>query len=258
MALRGSGRWLHGLRAAYSIDVAERHFRAFEQAHSAERESVLAGSPVAASVDAWFIPSPYERREHIAHCVIVTEISAREVWAADPMNHPEPTAYSIQEWAEMRAAPATGGLRTFFVASAPRVRPSVSALLGQLRDDISAHQDADESALAAYLDFCGRQDGGVIDVSEVAAERLYLAKFLKHASGKVPALVPAADRLLALARRWYLAHSVARESAGTRPGHGSRAREVRLLRELADREAQDRRLLAAQLGTGARLRLADV
>lgn len=254
--LRGSGRWLDGLRKAYSLDIAERRYQSFAQAHSAEQDSLAAGYPVAAAVDAWFIPSPFEKSEHIAHCVLLVGTAGEDVWITDPMNRPVPARYSIVEWKDMRSSVHTDGFRTFFVRSSPRARPSLSCLLRRLAGDVRSHQDSDDQVLADFLEFCAGGHGGVIDVSEVAAERLYLAKLLRHASAEIPALAPAADRLLALARRWYLAHSIARESAAAqRPG--PRSRDVRLLRELGTREAEDRQRLAALLAASSGRRRAD-
>jgi hypothetical protein len=241
-ALHGSDRWVAAAQALHRIDISERHFPNFAAAHAAERESTAMGYPVAATVDAWYLPSPYQRNEHIAHCVIVTNSSAGDVWIIDPMNRPEPTRYSLREWEEMRSAACTGNLRSIFLTSGPRRRPTGTELVRFLGGDIRTHQSQDHQQCAAFLAPGGRTGSGPLDVSEVAAERLYLAKLVKRAARDAPGLACVADRLVSLSRRWYLAHSLGREAAGQ---DEVLERQVRLLRELADREATARR----QFGT---------
>jgi hypothetical protein len=233
MVLKGSGRWVAAARAAYRIDLEERCYRSFPAARAAEQDAVGRGYPVAATVDAWYVPSPYEGNEHIAHCVLLVGNAPDQVWVVDPMNRPYPVRYPTAEWERMRSAACTGGCRTFLVTSGPRRTPGSTDLIGRLRDDIRAHRARDRRQLEAFLAFRASGDDVPHDVSEVAAERLYLAKLVKRAARDMPGLARLADDLMSLARRWYLAHSLARESAGASEPRG---RQLRLLCALADRE----------------------
>lgn len=230
--LKGSGRWPGVIRAAYEIDLEERCFSGFPEACHAEADSVRRGYPVASTVDAWHVPSPFTGIEHIAHCVLVVASTADHVWIVDPMNRPSPVRYARADWQRMRSAACVPGFRTFLVSSGPRRRPASADLIRWLRRDIQAGQAGDRRQLEAFLACC-RGDGHPPDVSEVAAERLYLAKLVRRAARTMPALARLADELVSLTRRWYLAHTLARESA-TDPRQ--LARQVCLLEDLAERE----------------------
>jgi hypothetical protein len=236
-ALRGSNRWLAAVRSLYQIDIAQLHFRHFAEACAAERDSIARGYPAAATVDAWYLPSPYEHREHIAHCVLVVRSDGKNVWILDPMNKPEPASYGIRKWQEMRSADCADGMQTFFLTSGPRREPGGTELIRFLRHDIRAHQLADRQQCDAFLAFCERAGGSPLDVSEVAAERMYLGKLVRRAARDAPGLARVADGFVSLARRWYLAHSIGREAGGD---NGIAARQARLVRELADREREAR------------------
>jgi hypothetical protein len=242
LALQGSNRWLAAVRSLYQIDIAQRHFRHFAEACAAERDSIARGYPTAATVDAWYLPSPYQHTEHIAHCVLVVRSDVKNVWIVDPMNRPEPASYGIRQWQEMRSADCADGMRTFFLTSGPRRKPEGTELIGFLRDDIRAHQLQDRQQCDAFLAFCERTGDGPLDVSEVAAERTYLGRLARRAARDAPSLDRVADGFVSLARRWYLAHSIGREA-----GNGIAARQARLAAELADRELEAREQFGAAL-----------
>jgi hypothetical protein len=233
MVLEGSGRWTNAIRSVYGIELEERYFDSFSEARAAEEESVKQGYPVASIVDAWHVPSPFKGIEHIAHCVIVVASAAGHIWIVDPMNCPKPVRYTLADWENMRSAACTSGHRTFLVTSDPRRRADSADLVRWLRSDIQVNHAGDCRQLDAFLAFCHDNHPGPPDVSEVAAERLYLARLLKRAARSIPGLAGLADELLSLARRWYLSHSLARESADN---PRQLARQIRLLNGLASRD----------------------
>jgi len=233
MVLKGSGRWVKIIRESYQIDLEEKFYRDFSTAHAAMEESIDQGYPVAATVDAWHLPSPFTGVEHIAHCVLVVASEADHVWIIDPMNRPWPVRYAIPDWERIRSAACTDRFRTFLVTSRPRRMPGTRCLIHRLREDIRASQAADRQCLQGFLAHCEDGGDGPPDVSLVAAERLYLSKLLRRSAQDMPGLTRVADDVLSLARRWYFAHSIGRERAGD---SGPSGRAVRLLRELADRE----------------------
>lgn len=238
--LDGSGRWLAGAAAVHGVRVADRRFPDVEAALACERESISAGHPVAAAVDAYHLPSEYHHTRHITHCVLVVGADADGVTVVDPMNRPAPVRYRSADWVRMRAAPHAQDSRTFLVRSGPERTPGPAALARALGADLRDHAERDERTFAAYLDACA--DGtvaGAPDISGVAAERLYLGRMLGALSAKLPELVPVAQAVTGLERRWYLAHTLAIE-----PGGVSRDRHLRLIRGLGEREREQRHTTA--------------
>ncbi|MZF89099.1 BtrH N-terminal domain-containing protein [Streptomyces sp. SID5643] len=241
--LEGSGRWLSAIRTVYATDLEDLRFGTADDALEFERESIATGHPLAAAVDSYFIPSPFQKHHHITHCVLVTGADAAGVQVVDPMNNPTPTWYGTEDWIEMRSAPCAQRARTFRVRSGPDGRPGPLRLAHALADDLRGGQDSDPATLAAYLTAC--EEGAVAgtpDVSGVAAERLYLARFLKALAAHLPALHPVAEAVSALERRWYLAHTLAIE-----PGGFPRERHLRLIRDLGERELEQRQRAIALL-----------
>ncbi|MFG2985981.1 hypothetical protein ACGFYQ_32840 [Streptomyces sp. NPDC048258] len=236
--LDGSERWSAAAAAVHHMDLADRTFDSWDAAERAERESLAGEHPVAAAVDAFHLPSSYEGKEHIAHCVLLLAHDGDRVWISDPMNRPEPTAYSAEEWRRMRSAEVAGSFRTLLLTSGPRHRATALELATAVREDALTHRSADRAAFEGYLAACEAGTAGVLDVSGVAAERLYLGKLFKHLAadartGEEAAVV--AEGFTSLSRRWYLLHTLSRESGGGATGH---ARLLRMLAELGDRETR--------------------
>ncbi|MFE3498553.1 hypothetical protein ACFXPX_03350 [Kitasatospora sp. NPDC059146] len=238
-ALDGSGRWLAAAGAGYGLDVADLRFADPEQAGAYERESLAAGVPVAAAVDAFHLPSPFEGKQHITHCVIAVAADADGVVVVDPMNNPEPVRYRPVDWARLRSGPSAQDSRLLLVRSGPTRRPGPVALARQLGEQLRAHDEQDAAALADHL---AADATGAPDVSGVAAERMYLARFLAALARPLPELRPVAEGLAALERRWYLAHTIALESGGVPP-----QRQLRLVRDLGERDQEQRRAAAELL-----------
>ncbi|WP_405725223.1 BtrH N-terminal domain-containing protein [Streptomyces sp. NBC_01537] len=241
--LEGSGRWLESVRTVHGTDLEDLRFPLAGAALEFERESVASGHPVAAAVDSYFLPSPFENQRHITHCVLVIGADSTGVQVVDPMNNVSPAFYGFDDWVRMRSASCAQESRTFLVRSKPDRVPGPLRLARALADDLRAGKERDEAALSAYLTAC---DEGIVtgtpDVSGVAAERLYLALFLKALAQRLPGLRPAVEAVSSLERRWYLAHTLAIE-----PGGVSRARHIRLIRDLGQRELEQRRRTLALL-----------
>ncbi|MFC9732632.1 BtrH N-terminal domain-containing protein [Streptomyces roseolus] len=239
--LDGSGRWSAAAAAVHRMDLADRTYDSWDAAEDAERASLDAGHPVAAAVDAFHLPSPYEGREHIAHCVLLLAHDGDRVWISDPMNRPEATAYPAEAWRRMRSAEAAGSHRTLLLTSGPRHRPTAPELATAVREDARTHRSADRAAFEGYLaarEAEAAEGAEVLDVSGVAAERLYLGQLFRHLAGGAPSVeeaVAVAEGFTSLSRRWYLLHTLSRESGGSATG---RTRLLRMLADLGDREAR--------------------
>ncbi|MEV6198884.1 BtrH N-terminal domain-containing protein [Streptomyces sp. NPDC051771] len=239
--LDGSGRWSAAAAAVHRMDLADRTFGSWDAAEDAARASLDAGHPVAAAVDAFHLPSPYEDREHIAHCVLLLAHEGDRVWISDPMNRPEPTAYSAEAWRRMRSAEAAGSYRTLLLTSGPRHPATPLELATAVREDARSHRSADRAAFEGYLaarEAEAADPAEVLDVSGVAAERLYLGQLFKRLAGEAGSgeeAAAVAEGFTSLSRRWYLLHTLSRESGGSATG---RARLLRMLADLGDRETR--------------------
>lgn len=233
--LDGSGRWVTAAARLHRMDLTEAVFPGRAEAEAAERASLAAGHPVAAAVDAFDLPSPFQGEEHIAHCVLLLAHDGNQVWISDPMNRPEATAYPVARWDAMRSAPVTAGHRTFLLTSSPRHRPTPGELATAVSEDARAHRAADQAALRSYLAAREAEPAGLFDVAGVAAERLHLSRLFTHLAAGHPAAAEAAEGFVSLARRWYLLHTLSREAGPDGPG---RTRLLRMLDGLADREAR--------------------
>nr|WP_240981422.1 MULTISPECIES: BtrH N-terminal domain-containing protein [unclassified Streptomyces] len=239
--LDGSGRWSAAAAAVHRMDLADRTYDSWAAAEDAERASLAGGHPVAAAVDAFHLPSPYEGREHLAHCVLLLAHDGDRVWISDPMNRPEPTAYPAGAWRRMRSAEAAGSYRTLLLTSGPRHRATALELATAVREDARAHRSADRAAFEGYLaarEAEAAEGAEALDVGGVAAERLYLGGLFKRLAGHPGAgeeAAAVAEGFTSLSRRWYLLHTLSRESGGSATG---RARLLRMLADLGDRETR--------------------
>ncbi len=215
--LDGSNRWQAAARLAHGLDIVDESFGTASEARAAERNV-----PVAAAVDAYYLPSPYLNVEHIGHCVILIASDADHVTVLDPMYQPRPARHSRDQWDRMRSA---AGYRTFRIASGPSRAARRGVLIDTVRADLRAHWQSDLAVAEKYLAVRQELLPALPDVAGVAAERLYLSKLFRHLGLEL------SEEMLAIMRRWYLAHAMFRE-AGL-----ARDRDLRLLRELAEREA---------------------
>ncbi|WP_223770762.1 BtrH N-terminal domain-containing protein [Streptomyces huiliensis] len=231
--LRGSDRWVAAAARLYGLPLQERRFGSYEELRALEGAELTAGSPLAAAVDAYWLPSEYEGVEHLAHCVLLTGRDADGVTLVDPMNRPEPVRYPEERWRTLRSADAADGFRTFLLSGGPTRKPTAQELVRAVSEDRQAHHEQDTAALAAYIEACDTAEAGTLDVSGAAAERHFLSKLFHHVALDVPELVPVAAEAASLTRRWYLVHTLSRESGGSPEG---RRRLVRMLRDLQGRE----------------------
>ncbi|WP_171167690.1 BtrH N-terminal domain-containing protein [Streptomyces sp. I05A-00742] len=231
--LRGSDRWVTAAAGLYGMPLQERRLGSAEELLAVETAEVAAGRPLAAAVDAYWLPSEYEGVEHIAHCVLVSGRDEHGVTVIDPMNHPEPARYGEERWRTLRSADAADGFRTFLLAAGPTRKPSAQDLVRAVHADRRDHRESDATALAGYIEACDTGGPGTIDVSGVAAERHFLGRLFRHLADVEPELEPLAAEAASLTRRWYLVHTLSRESGGSPEGL---RRLVRMLRDLQSRE----------------------
>ncbi len=215
-ALDGSNRWRAGAMHAHGLEIVDESYGTASEARVAERNV-----PVAAAVDAYYLPSPYFNIEHLGHCVILIGNDADQVTVLDPMYQPHPARHARDQWDRMRSG---AGYRTFRIASGPRRAASRGVCVDTVRADLRAHWQSDLAVFEKYL--AARQEllPELPDVAGAAAERLYLSKLFRHLKLEL------SEDMLAITRRWYLAHAMFRE-AGL-----AKDRDLRLLRELAERE----------------------
>jgi hypothetical protein len=238
-ALEGSGRWGKAVETVHRAGLEERRFDTYSNAAEYERVSLSSGIPLATAVDSFYLPSPFTGKEHITHCVIVVDMDDHGVRIVDPMNLPVPTPYVMTDWVRMRRADHAQGFRVFSTHSKRVRRAGDSALVRALLNDMQTYHLQDTAALADYLE--ALRAGGVTDipdVSEVAAERLYLSFLLKRVVSSFPHLASLAESVASLERRWYMAHALARESRGGSPV--PRGRHIRLISDLGARDIEQR------------------
>ncbi len=249
-ALEGSGRWLATVGAVFGVELSDRRFDSVDEAIEYERALLAEGCPVASTVDAYLLPSPFQGVRHITHCVLPVAMAAAWVSIVDPMNNPEPTSYPLTDWRAMRAADCAQDARVFAVRSAP-TRPDGEKLLHALAEEFAGTIEQDEAVLDGYL--TAWDTGlltGIPDVSGVAAERRYLAKTLTALAQRWPALESTARAADGLEARWYLAHTLAVEAQQATAGPDDQAvseRHVRLIRDLGRRDLDQRQAAAAVL-----------
>ncbi|MBC2877344.1 MULTISPECIES: BtrH N-terminal domain-containing protein [Streptomyces] len=231
--LRDGDRWVTAAARLYGLPLRERRFGSYEELRALEKAELAAGRPLAAAVDAYWLPSEYEGVEHLAHCVLLTGRDADGVTIVDPMNRPEPVRYPEERWRTLRSADAADGFRTFLLSGGPTRKPSAHDLARAVSEDRRTHHERDTAALAAYIEACDAAEAGTLDVSGAAAERHFLGRLLRHLADELPQLEPVAVEAASLTRRWYLVHTLSRESGGSPEG---RRRLVRMLRDLQGRE----------------------
>jgi hypothetical protein len=241
--LAGSGRWIANLEAECGLRIEDCHADSWAEAEELERAQMKAGLPIIAGVDSFGIPSPQRGRTHLVHAVIVLAISSAEVTYCDPMNSPLPTRIATQDYVALRRSACVERHQMLLCSGVVTRQLDPLAAAAALAADASGHAGSDAAVLDEFSLAAESADPGGLDVAEVAAERLYAAKVLTAAAPAEPAYAAVAAALTALARRWYLLHTLALEA---RTGRAlSRARVAKLLTDLAGRESSARESLAA-------------
>lgn len=227
--LAGSPRFLQAANRTHDVGLTAHRFADFVAAFDAE-SAALGDGPVAAAVDAFYLRSPYEGIEHLAHCVLLVSANPNGVVIIDPMNQPIPVAYSVDQWRDMRSGSAAENFLLFTARSRTPAKATAADVLSAWAADVRENAaDLDEIALYAKVI---AESGLLADVSGLAAERMYLTKLARYLTATYPELEPIAAGFASLTRRWYLVHTLARESGRTD------ARVVRMVRDLIDREKQ--------------------
>jgi hypothetical protein len=206
--LPGAGRWPDLVNDVFGTALIEQHPQDHDDAAAVEGRALETGTPVAAVVDAFHIPSPVTGNTHFAHCVLLIGTDPRGVTVIDPMNRPEPTRYNRAEWSRMRSAACVDRFRMFTCPGSARRYPSPHELFRIVVADSITHSVADGNRVTDYLSHAGAAQVLTIDVAGVAAERAYLADLLTDIARQRPGLRDAADSVASLARRWYLLHTM--------------------------------------------------
>jgi hypothetical protein len=241
--LRGGGRWDRALSSLCGVTLRRLRARSWAEAQYLERQQLESGMPVIAGVDSFGIKSPHQGSNHLVHAVIVVSHDPAGVFFCDPMNQPRPTGIGLADYSALRAADCVDRYE-MIVCEGTLVEQldSTSALLALIGDG-TANVDDDCTALAAYSRWVAEEDPRELDVADVAAERMYVAKMLSWMSESDGAITASAKTLASLSRRWYLLHTLileAREGATLK-----RTRVLRMLNDLREREASARAALRA-------------
>ncbi|MFE5474802.1 hypothetical protein ACFQ9R_03805 [Nocardia sp. NPDC056541] len=228
--LTGGERTVANTARVTGLSLNSHHHTDWSDAIRFEREILAAAGDLIVGLDSFDIPSPYENLEHLTHAVVVLEHHDDYVVVADAMNHPQPRRMNLAAYAASRMSEAGAGVS--IVCSGLAGRPADQAeIIELLATEVAAHRG--ELGIAAAFAVDVEAGDGVADVADVAAERLVLGQLV---GGLDRSWAPDVAKALAgLSRRWYLAHTMAREiasgNAAPRP-----ARLARLLTELHGRE----------------------
>lgn len=229
--LTGSERLVANTAAQTGLALSTHHHADWSQALRFEREILTGGGDLIVGLDSFDIPSPYEGAEHLTHAVAVLEHHDEYVLVSDATNHPRPRRMDPAAYAESRMSTAGAGVS---IICAGRVAGPIdeAGIVMLLTTELAAHR-RELSSAAAFAEDVAAGDG-IADVADVAAERLALGQLVGGLDRSWAADV--AKALAGLSRRWYLAHTMAREVAlgnvAPRP-----VRLARLLTELHGREA---------------------
>ena len=229
-ALAGANRWMALINRTHGLRIVRSAFTNWQEADRHERALAARGLPFVAEVDSFDLPSEYFHLNHVPHTVIVLSRNRSGTFVLDPMNGTPVTRYDPSMWQEMRSHPCVDSCHLYASPQPPSQHPESTAMLSAFRDDHARHWASDREVLANFLADMDASDLQV-DVCRVGAERLQTSRFLDGRGGEIRSF---ADDFLSLSRRWYLVHTLAEQSdhRDTR----QRARLLRLLRELSERE----------------------
>ncbi|GLY02720.1 MULTISPECIES: hypothetical protein [Actinoplanes] len=235
--LYGGGRWPILVADLFAVRVGQYSFAASSDSDRCEQNELAAGRPVVAEIDAYFVPSPYHRTEHVVHTVVVLSRSPVGATILDTTNNPVPVTVAPADYRLMRDHPCVGRVepRKIYTVDhgTPRMPTPVQVLTAVSRD-MAAQADADLRHLAVFLDWA-EHTSDPVNVCRVAAERHAAARLFEAlADAGVEAAVPVSAALRDLAQQWYTTHVLT-----THPRAGEfrhRQRTLRLLRALTERE----------------------
>lgn len=241
--LGSSGRWLSRLQSVSGVRIRRVQEERWQEARIQEKELLATGTPLVAGVDSFHIPSPHQHSRHLVHAVIVVRCDEGEVAFCDPMNEPSPVSVSDSEWERLRRGTCVDQHEMVAFDGYPVDCIDAQSVAATLAADVDDCRQSDAGLLEAFTASIAANRAGDMDVADVGAERLYAGNLLAAAAQQDAALAPHARTLSALARRWYLLHTLALESGGQLSGR----RVLGLLADLAEREADARAAFLAHV-----------
>jgi len=237
--LFGGGRWRSLLAQLFGVTV--RHLAPAEpaDARSLELACLARGRPFVAEIDAYYVPSPYQGREHVVHTVIVAGQDDEEAAIIDAMNNPLLETVPLDVYRTMRTHACAGRTEPnlLYVPSVgPYAEPSPEEVAGAVRADVARHADGDLAQLRAFVEHAAGSPTPV-SVSRVAAER-HQAAMLFELLGEsgIAGAVELAGELRTLSDEWYMVHMLTSHDRAQEPRH--RRRILRLLDRLIEAETR--------------------
>lgn len=244
--LSGGDRWISATSALTGIALDTYHPATWRESRELEKELLDAGHDLVTAVDSYDIPSGYHQVEHITHAVVVREIADDHAVVIDVMNHPQPRRMDIADYARSRMSDVAHGF-AIGCGGPATAAASPGEVASLVEDEVARHRD-ELAVLHEYVGFVSESDGR-IDVADVAGERLAFGQLLAGFVDTHDWAEEGARIVGALARRWYLVHTMAREmtNSGTT---GNSGRLSRLLEQLHQRESDANRWFTDRLTAG--------
>lgn len=233
-ALWRGNRWIDVLNRLHGLSIERVDFGSWCEAQDFEADLLERDLPFVAEVDAYELPSEYERREHVSHTIIVLRRDGKRVVVLDAMNRPREAAYTVDRYERMRTNACVDAYHLYYSPGPPARVATPVEIAAAFADDLDHHWAAGLAVVDDYLDWL-EATGAAPDIARVGGERLYLGELFSLLGELDPRLAELSTAFGSLASRWFLAHSLAVQADGSGASH---ARLHRLIRELRDREAE--------------------